>query len=349
MTPFQRQRILYQGSFFILFLFAPVFDLLRFDLIQGHLIVFSQPWTLGLDDYLAGRIDNTQMALNILSRVIAPILLLAVVFLGVAWRWGRLYCGWLCPHFSVVETINQFVRKASGKQSLWDPKPGPLYHPDGTPALTDRRYWLLAIPFALAFAFLWAVALLTYLLPPAEVYGNLFSGTLTRNQGLFISVATAVLFLEFTFARHLFCRYACAVGMFQSLAWMSNRQAMVVGYPRERAHDCARCPSFCDHVCPMRLKPRNIKRLMFACTQCGQCIDACQTVQRSNPNGGLLHWIADQQALQADGSQGLLASESEPRAIVLREELTWTPTSFGFFKPNEVISVHDHQERTDNV
>lgn len=313
MTPFQRKRVLYQGSFFILFLFTPIFDLLRFDLIQGHLIVFGQPWTLGLDDYLAGRIDNRQMTLNILLRVILPILLLAVGFLGIAWRWGRVYCGWLCPHFSVVETINQLVRKASGKQSLWDKKPGPPYHPDGTPAPSDRRYWLVAIPFALVFAFLWAVALLTYLLPPAEVYGNLFALTPTRNQALFIGVATILLFLEFTFARHLFCRYACAVGLFQSLAWMTNRRAMVVGYQRDRARDCASCASFCDHVCPMRLKPRNIKRLMFACTQCGQCMDACETVQRQNPDGSLLNWIADQQALQADGSQGLLVSEPAER------------------------------------
>ena len=126
---------------------------------------------------------------------------------------------------------------------------------------------------------------------------------------MFVGVATVALFVEFTLARHLFCRYACAVGMFQSLAWMANRQAMVVGYSRERARACADCPSFCDHVCPMRLKPRNIKRLMFACTQCGQCIDACGIVQRNNPEGSLLNWIAGQQALQADGSQGLLASE----------------------------------------
>ncbi|HCB13756.1 MAG TPA: 4Fe-4S binding protein, partial [Gammaproteobacteria bacterium] len=72
MTTFQRQRILYQGGFFILFMFAPLFDLLRFDLIAGHLIVFGVPWTLGLEDYLAGRISNQQMTLNILLRVIAP-------------------------------------------------------------------------------------------------------------------------------------------------------------------------------------------------------------------------------------------------------------------------------------
>ncbi|MCC8987890.1 MAG: 4Fe-4S binding protein [Candidatus Contendobacter sp.] len=306
----QRQRVLFQSGFFILFLFTPVFDLLRFDLTQGHLIVFGQPWTLGLDDYLAGRISNDQMTINMLLRLILPILLLAAIFLGIAWRWGRLYCGWLCPHFSVVETINQLVRKASGKQSLWDKKPGPPWHPDGSPAPTDARYWLLALPLALAFALLWAVALLTYLLPPAEVYANLFHLTPTRNQALFIGAATTALFLEFTFARHLFCRYACAVGMFQSLTWMTNRSAMVVGFQRERARDCAHCQSFCDHACPMRFKPRTIKRLMFACTQCGQCIAACETVQRDNPEGGLLHWIDGQQALQADGEQGLLTGEA---------------------------------------
>ncbi|MBK8537017.1 MAG: 4Fe-4S binding protein [Candidatus Competibacteraceae bacterium] len=306
----QRQRVWFQGGFFILFLFAPIFDLLRFDLTQGHLLLFGQPWTLGLDDYLAGRISNDQTTLNILLRVVAPILLLAATFLGIAWRWGRLYCGWLCPHFSVVETINRLARKASGKPSLWDKKPGPPWHPDGTPAPTDARYWLLALPLALAFALLWAVALLTYLLPPAEVYANLFHLTPTRNQALFIGAATTVLFLEFTFARHLFCRYACAVGMFQSLTWMTNRSAMVVGFPRQRARDCVGCQSFCDHACPMRLKPRTIKRLMFACTQCGQCIAACETVQRDNPEGSLLNWIDGQQALQADGEQGLLAAVS---------------------------------------
>jgi len=351
MTPFERKRVLYQSGFFILFVFAPVFDLLRFDLTQGHLIVFGQPWTLGLDDYLAGRISNTQMALNILLRVIVPILLLAVTFLGIAWRWGRLYCGWMCPHFSVVETINQLVRKASGKHSIWDKKPGPPWHPDGTPAPTDTRYWLLVIPFALAFAFLWAVVLLTYLLPPAEVYSNLFNLTPTRNQALFIGVGTGLLFLEFTLARHLFCRYACAAGMFQSLVWMANRKAMVVGYQRDRARDCASCQSFCDHVCPMRLKPRNIKRLMFACTQCGQCIDACETVQRNNPEGSLLSWIEGQKALEADGSQGLLTSESaaQKSRVIASKGLPWANASVGFLKSNEAISIPDHQKGAKNA
>ncbi|MCB1825706.1 MAG: hypothetical protein KDJ54_14420, partial [Candidatus Competibacteraceae bacterium] len=34
------------------------------------------------------------------------------------------------------------------------------------------------------------------------------------------------------------------------------------------------------------------------------------TVQRNNPESSPLHWIAGQRALRADGSQGLLASQS---------------------------------------
>ena len=44
-------------------------------------------------------------------------------------------------------------------------------------------------------------------------------------------------------------------------------------------------------ACPMRLRPRNIKRAMFTCTQCGLCVAACETTQRNNPRGPLLHWV----------------------------------------------------------
>jgi ferredoxin-type protein NapH len=40
----------------------------------------------------------------------------------------------------------------------------------------------------------------------------------------------------------------------------------------------------------MRLTPRNIKRLMFACVQCGQCITECESshaAQQRQPN---LEW-----------------------------------------------------------
>lgn len=298
----QRLRTAMQVGFFVLFILAPVFDLFRYDLDADHAWLLGMEWRLGLDPFLAGEASALQAAGSILLNLFLPLLVLAAVVLGVAWRWGRLYCGWLCPHFSVVETINRLMARASGKPTVWEHHRLPAWKPDGSRARVDARWWGVVVPAAVAFAFLWAVVLLTYLLPPAEVYGNLFRGDLTRNQFTFITAATVVLSLEFLFARHLFCRFVCAVGLFQSLSWMANRNAMVVGFKRDRASDCASClperQSACDAVCPMRLRPRNIKRHMFTCTQCRQCIDACAQTQSGNPGGPLLSWVADEAARQ---------------------------------------------------
>jgi polyferredoxin len=299
----QRQRLYWQIGFFVLFVMAPVFDLFRYDLAAGHAIVLGFEWRLGLDDFFAGRIGATQAGLNILLRLFLPLVGGAALFIAAAWRWGRLYCGWLCPHFSVVETINRLMRHASGKPSLWEKKPLPDRNPDGSDFAVDARWWFVTVPLAVAFALLWAVVLLTYLIAPAEVYGNLARLSPTRSQSIFIAAGTVVLSLEFLFARHLFCRFGCAVGLFQSLAWMSNREAMVVGFQRERAADCAACYSAdsmgtaaCEAVCPMRLKPRTTKNAMFTCTQCAQCVAACATVQTSS--GTLLNWVEREAARQ---------------------------------------------------
>jgi len=291
--PVQRWRQLTQTGFFLLFVFAPVFDIFRLDLNLKHLILFGFDWTLGMDDFLAGRASTGEASLNIVLRGFLPLLAVGGTLIYVSLKWGRLYCGWLCPHFSIVETINQTLRRAIGKQSLWDKKPLPARNPDGSETRRDALWWFAVVPLVVACAVLWAVVLLTYLLPPAEVYGNIWYATLTRNQAIFLGAASIAFFVEFMFARHLFCRYACAVGLFQSLAWMSNDKAMVVGFTRQRAKDCSTCYSACDHVCPMRLNPRNVKRMMFACVQCGQCVDACDQTQAGNPNGPLLNWVHD--------------------------------------------------------
>ena len=298
----QKKRIAFQLAFLALFVLAPVFDLFRYDLDAGHAWLFGMEWRLGLDDLVAGRISTLEAGWNVMFRLFLPIFVGGGAFLWVAWKWGRVYCGWLCPHFSVVETINKLMQRASGKPSVWVKDPLPPWKADGTPWRPDARWWGAVVPAAAFFAFLWAIVFLSYLLPPAEVYGNLFGGEFTRNQTLFLSAATIVLTLEFLFARHLFCRYVCAVGLFQSLAWINNRDAMVVGFQRKRAADCASClpdrQSACDAACPMRLSPRNIKRLMFTCTQCAQCVEACEQSQRDNPQGPLLHWVSGEAARQ---------------------------------------------------
>jgi ferredoxin-type protein NapH len=308
-TQVQRWRAWTQIGFFTLFLLAPPLDLLRLDLTQGHAILLGQPWTLGIDDFLAGRTGPGDAALNLLLRGFLPIFGGAALFLWSAWRYGRLYCGWLCPHFSVVELINALMRRASGRPSIWERRQKKGSDPfsvndrgaDANEVRTkkgsDPFFWVPTLVAVVGFAFLWALAFLTYLLPPFEVYHNLLTGSLTRNQAIFLTAVTLALSVEFLLARHFFCRYACAVGLFQSLAWMANDRAMVVGFDTRRAGACATCPSACDEACPMRLKPRTIKRRMFTCTECGECIAACTGVQGGDPQQSLLHWVAGDAAL----------------------------------------------------
>ena len=295
--PVQRWRRITQAGFFILFIVAPIFDIFRLDLNLGHLILFGFDWTLGLEGYAEGRISTVEATMNLLLRGFLPLVAVAGTILFAGWKWGRLYCGWLCPHFSVVETINALMRRAFGRPTLWDPHALPEDLPDGRRVAPNPLYWLAVGSAILGFAFLWAISLLTYMWPPFEVYGNLWQGELTRFQFIFLTAATIVFVIEFLLARHLFCRFGCAIGLFQSLSWMANKRAMVVGFERERVESCVDCNAACDNACPMRLKPRSTKRHMFTCTQCARCLQACDQVQKDNPQGPLLKWVQNTDAL----------------------------------------------------
>ncbi|MBS0393540.1 MAG: 4Fe-4S binding protein [Proteobacteria bacterium] len=302
----QRRRRATQAAFFVLFALAPCFDLLRYDLTTGHAWLVTREWRLGIDPFLGGEMGAATAAAQVLLRLFVPLLGLAALVLLVAWRWGRVYCGWLCPHFSVVETINQLLERATGKQSLWD-REAARWRADGRRAPRNRLWGVAVGLCAAGFAAAWAVVLLTYLLPPARVYGEIARLEFARPDALFLVAATTVLTAEFLLGRHLFCRYACAVGLFQSIAWMGNRRALVVGFERERGSACATClperAFACEQACPMRLQPRALKRRMFACTQCGQCIAACTT--RQAPDGrSLLEWVAGEQARQREAGFG---------------------------------------------
>lgn len=329
----QRQRRAFQIGFFALFLCAPALNLLRFDVTEVQLWVLGQRWSLGLDAFRLGLITPTEMALQLVLRAFLPALAFVGVFLAVAWRYGRLYCGWLCPHFSLVELLNHVLQKACGRLSLWDRKPTPRH------GLTpQRRWWPVFVVLCALMGFVWAITLLTYLLPPAEVWGRLLSGTSTPNQIRFLAAGTAVFAAEFLFARHLFCRFGCAVGLFQSLVWMANPQGRVVGFARDAqlqpaataaglqsAHPshCRSCDApygnACDRACPMHLPPRNFKRRKFSCVQCGLCVQACDQSQTAQQREPLLQWAVGADALR----ETLHARKDDaPRARALARPLS---------------------------
>lgn len=313
MSHLQRRRLFFQLGFFVLFLLAPALNLLRFDVHETQLWFLGQRWSLGIDAFRAGEISADQAAVQIFVRAFLPVIVLIAVFLAVAWKYGRLYCGWLCPHFTLVETLNATLQRACGKLSVWDRHRTP--RADIKPS---ALWWPWFLVLCVGFGFLWAVTLLSYLLEPAQVWGGLRAGTLAPNPTRFLVAGTVIFTLEFAFARHLFCRFGCAVGLFQSLVWMANAKGLVVAFERERARDCRSCTTAtfpqgaaCDNGCPMRLHPRNIKRMMFACVQCGHCLDSCEQTQLAQAREPLLEW-----KVGADAVRETLRQRKEQRQAV---------------------------------
>ncbi|QIB52151.1 4Fe-4S binding protein [Pseudomonas sp. OIL-1] len=281
-------RRISRSAFFILFLVAPVLDLFRLDLSRGHFVFLTMDWTLGLDPQTSA-LDPASITLHLLLRLGLPILLTLGVLLWVVWRWGRLYCGWLCSHFSMVEWIDGLMARWLGRRSVWE-KPS-------APRRAGAR--LVMTLMVLGGSALWAITLLSYLVPPIPLWTGLASLNLPTWHWFFIGIGTALFCIEFALARHYFCKYGCAVGIFQSLIWAVNSRAMVIGFKRERARDCRDCNA-CDKACPMRLPPRGMKRHKITCTQCGVCVQTCSQVQAANPAGSLLHWTSGDDALLMD-------------------------------------------------
>ncbi len=300
----QKLRFITRLGFFLLYLLAPVFNLLRFDLNSQTFYFLGSEWHIGIDTFqrsaqecFPGQVDSFDMLINFAELIFIPVAAFLAIGAFISWRWGLLYCGWLCPHESVVEIVNNLMRRASGKWTLWDRKPLPEKQLDGTYIRPDKRWWLVTAIVILLLAFIWAISLLTYLLPPKEIYANLIHFSFSQGQLIFLGIATTVIALEFTFARHLFCRFGCSLGLFQSLMWMLNKKAMVVGFDRSRAKECIGCDASCEIACPIQLKPRSIKRKMYSCSQCMRCISACESVQKNKNSISLLQMLSGECAL----------------------------------------------------
>jgi polyferredoxin len=312
----QHYRISAKVAFFLLFIFAPLLDIFRFDLELGHFIIFGQAWTISIDSILYDGGDSMDAAIKIFSRVLLPGIAFVTVSFILIWKYGRIYCGWLCPHFSVVELINDLMLKQLNRVTLWESASKKSH------GFLPRFIVTIA---AISMAFIWAVGLLSYLLNPTHLLHELATFNLGFGSTVFISAATIIFSADFIFARHLFCKYGCALGLFQSLIWMANQKAMVIKFDRTRAKACRECSlntenKPCDQACPMRLPTRNMKRAKFTCTQCVQCVSACTEVQKNNPDGSLLKWVDGDAAIGVDRPAGKFkATQQKVNKITIKE------------------------------
>jgi cytochrome c oxidase accessory protein FixG len=193
---------------------------------------------------------------------------------------GRIWCGWACPHSVFLEQVfrpierliegDGHARKQLDKRE-WD-----------TDKIIRRavKYFIFAILSALI-----AHLFLAYFISIPELYRWMTTSP-TEHWGAFIfmAVATALIYFNFTWFREQLCLIICPYGRLQSA--LIDDDSLIIGYDEGRGEprgsakkegfgDCIDCMR-CVQVCPTGIDIR--QGLQMECIGCANCIDACNTI-----------------------------------------------------------------------
>ena len=252
---------------------------LRFDLPRQHIIILGRVfWPQ----------DFFVLLLGVLAAICATLLLVSL--------FGRVFCGWLCPHNVFLEMVYRRIETwcegPAHRRAIQD---GRTPWPPGLIARKGAK-WLLWIAVTGGLA---------------NATTALFVGTESFRLGLFIdpaaqptaatffAVAFALILFNFAWFREQTCTIVCPYGRLQ--AALIDRDTLVVAYDAKRGEprgrkdtttgDCVDCKA-CVAVCPTGIDIRN--GIQLECINCTACIDACdQVMHRLSRPPGLIRYTSE--------------------------------------------------------
>lgn len=271
-----RRRNMLQFAAVLAWISLPLSGLLRVDLAQLRIVFAGYVWPPLLDAALPpealarGAAPRWDVILPLMAETVAPVVVIALAFVLLARRFGRVHCGYTCVYGAFSEHGERLFR--------WVQRPGP-----------GRPWRVLAAGLLVSVAAPGvAFVIMALFLGPGGVARGLtaLDPAVCVPFGVFTLIALAT----GAFVRLKFCRHICGVGLVQTVSWMSNPKALEVGFNPHPAsdgshgsmRDCNGCHG-CRDICPIGFDPRTPKRSMLACFQCGLCIERCE--EELNPLG----------------------------------------------------------------
>lgn len=268
--PVQRyhwRRRLVQLLFIAIALLIPISGLLRIDLVAGAFVVLDRQiwWS---DFFLVFG----------LWMVIASGLVLLYSTLGTA------FCGWACPQNTLSELANHWTYRLLGKRADLSVSGEKMKVAAQKNRLVN---WLLLGALLLVTSMVTALIPLFYFYPPSVVWSFVTlqeDVRLASSLHYIYSIFVLVIFVDIGFIRHFWCRFMCIYKVWQH--GFKTRQTLHLEYDAQRADECLKC-NYCNTVCFLGLDPRRTD-IYDTCINCGECIDACNTVQAKKGAPGLL-------------------------------------------------------------
>lgn len=274
--PFHTWRtLLVQPMFWALMFLSPVLHLYQMDVINQRLIAWGHVFPL-----------DTSTLFWLPIGFFGCVLVIAVA----STMWGRLFCGWVCPHNTLVEWTKP-IRMLIGLGK----KPFRLRQWESKSPWRRGLSVCLSLLWALAITYLISTLFLFYFVPVEWYVAQLQAGTMPAivwyGQGLMMMIG-----LFMIYAGYEFCKSACPYGLSQSLsAYLTAKWTpMEIRYKNNGDLSACKSCTACQSACPVHIDPRNVENLVVGigegCFNCGDCIDACNTVRSAQKKPGLLRF-----------------------------------------------------------
>jgi polyferredoxin len=266
---FRWKRRALQITILFLLVLIPVSGLFRIDPENGALVVLG--WQIWFADFFL----ITGLWIMLASALVA--------LYSVA---GTVFCGWACPQNTLAEWANHMTHKLLGKRAEVSLN-GEA--PKVAAAKNKALNWsLLGLSF-LSAAMFFALLPLLYFYPPDVVWSFMTFREDARLAGSLYwiySVWVMIILLDIAVLRHFWCRFACVYKVWQHS--FKTKETLHVTYDTSRANECEKC-NYCVTTCFIKLDPRKTE-IYDSCINCGDCIDACNTLHAKKGGVGLLRF-----------------------------------------------------------
>lgn len=264
---FKWKRRTVQMTILLLLVLIPVSGLFRIDPENGALVVLG--WQIWFADFF------------LISGLWITILSALVALYSVA---GTVVCGWACPQNTVSEWANHMTRKLLGKRAEISLEGEATKIAESKNKLIN---WTLLVLAFLCASMFFALLPLLYFYPPEVVWSFVTFREDPRLAGSLHWIYTVwvlMILLDIAFVRHFWCRFACIYKVWQHS--FKTEQTLHVLYDSSRANECEKC-NYCVTTCFIALDPRKTE-IYDSCINCGDCIDACNSLQGKKGKVGLL-------------------------------------------------------------
>lgn len=290
---FHWRRRITQFLFIAIAIIIPVSGLLRIDLVTGAFVVLDlQIWWA--DFFL----------------IFGLWLLLASGMVMLYSTVGTAFCGWACPQNTLAEIANQWTYHLLGKRADMSVSGEKMK----VASSKDRWLnWLLLTLILVAMSMALAFIPLFYFYPPDVIWSFVSfrdDERLADSLHYIYFICMLVVLVDVSFIRHFWCRFMCVYRVWQH--GFKTQQTLKLAYDETRSDQCEKC-NYCSTVCFIGLDPTNTD-MYDSCINCGECIDACNTLQAKKSESGLLSFTT-----------GSVSKEHKRRNLAgMSERMRWT-------------------------